>query len=83
MAPGHCFDGALAAVLMYCSSSKAFVASNAQCLLECLSGCHLGAGYSGAQLFGQGVTYTYDDVIFLPGYIDFAAHDVRRLHTHC
>jgi hypothetical protein len=45
--------------------------------------CRFFAGYSAAQLFGQGVTYTYDDVIFLPGHIDFAAHDVRRLHTRC
>lgn len=34
------------------------------------------AGYTAAQLFGQGVTYTYDDVIFLPGHIDFGAHEV-------
>ena len=34
------------------------------------------AGYTAAQLFGQGSTYTYDDVIFLPGYIDFGAHEV-------
>ncbi|KAK9827269.1 hypothetical protein WJX81_006270 [Elliptochloris bilobata] len=38
-------------------------------------------GYAAAQLFGQGTTYTYDDVIFLPGHIDFAAHDVD-LSTH-
>ncbi|BDA44055.1 Inosine-5'-monophosphate dehydrogenase 2 [Coccomyxa sp. Obi] len=33
-------------------------------------------GYTAAQLFGQGSTYTYDDVIFLPGHIDFGAHEV-------
>jgi IMP dehydrogenase len=27
-------------------------------------------------MFGQGVSYTYDDVIFLPGHIDFGAHQV-------
>ncbi|CAK0778918.1 hypothetical protein CVIRNUC_004666 [Coccomyxa viridis] len=33
-------------------------------------------GYTAAQLFGQGTTYTYDDVIFLPGHINFGAHEV-------
>lgn len=28
-------------------------------------------------MFGQGVSYTYDDVIMLPGFIDFAANEVR------
>jgi IMP dehydrogenase len=27
-------------------------------------------------MFGQGVSNTYDDVIFLPGHIDFGAHEV-------
>lgn len=27
-------------------------------------------------MFGQGVSYTYDDVIFLPGHINFGAHQV-------
>lgn len=36
------------------------------------------AGFAATQLFGQGLTYTYDDVIFLPGHIDFAAHEVRN-----
>ena len=35
------------------------------------------AGYSGRQLFNQGVCYTYDDVIFHPGHIFFGAHEVR------
>lgn len=34
------------------------------------------AGLSAARLFGQGITYTYDDVIFHPGHIYFAAHEV-------
>ena len=34
------------------------------------------AGYTGAQLFTQGVCYTYDDVIFHPGHISFGAHEV-------
>jgi IMP dehydrogenase len=34
------------------------------------------AGFAAAQMFGQGVSYTYDDVIFLPGHIDFGAHEV-------
>eukprot|EP00879_Flechtneria_rotunda_P023359 GHRR01024709.1.p1 GENE.GHRR01024709.1~~GHRR01024709.1.p1 ORF type:complete len:172 (+),score=66.25 GHRR01024709.1:224-739(+) len=34
-------------------------------------------GYTAAQLFGQGVSYTYDDVILHPGYINFAAHEVE------
>eukprot|EP00884_Botryococcus_braunii_P003037 jgi/Botrbrau1/12734/Bobra.67_1s0093.1 len=33
-------------------------------------------GATAAQIFTQGTTYTYDDVIFLPGYIDFPAHEV-------
>ena len=32
-------------------------------------------GYTAAQLFGQGTTYTYDDVIVLPGHINFGAHE--------
>ena len=34
-------------------------------------------GFTGAQLFSQGVCYTYDDVIFHPGHIFFGAHEVR------
>jgi hypothetical protein len=34
------------------------------------------AGYTAARLFGQGTSYTYDDVIFLPGHINFGAHEV-------
>jgi len=37
----------------------------------------LPAGLPASRLFGQGVSFTYDDVIFLPGHIDFAAHEVR------
>ncbi|GLC34105.1 hypothetical protein PLESTB_000837900 [Pleodorina starrii] len=33
-------------------------------------------GFSSSQLFNQGVCYTYDDVIFHPGHIFFAAHEV-------
>lgn len=29
------------------------------------------------QMFNQGVSYTYDDVIMHPGHIDFGAHEVR------
>ncbi|KAL4854420.1 Inosine-5'-monophosphate dehydrogenase [Chlorella vulgaris] len=32
-------------------------------------------GFTGPELFGQGVSYTYDDVIFLPGHINFGAHE--------
>lgn len=42
----------------------------------CLQRVVRSAGYTAAQLFGQGSTYTYDDVIFLPGHIDFGAHEV-------
>jgi IMP dehydrogenase len=35
-----------------------------------------GDGYAAPRLFSQGVSYTYDDVIFLPGFIDFAADAV-------
>ncbi|XP_042396682.1 inosine-5'-monophosphate dehydrogenase-like, partial [Zingiber officinale] len=37
-------------------------------------------GFPAARLFSQGVSYTYDDVIVLPGYIDFPA-DVVDLST--
>lgn len=33
-------------------------------------------GLPAAKLFGQGVSFTYDDVIFLPGHINFGAHEV-------
>eukprot|EP00887_Chlorella_sp_A99_P000477 scaffold17.g477.t1 len=35
-----------------------------------------GWGFAAAQLFNQGVSYTYDDVIFLPGHINFAVNEV-------
>jgi IMP dehydrogenase len=34
------------------------------------------AGFPASRLFGQGTSLTYDDVIFLPGHIDFGAHQV-------
>ncbi|KAL9686677.1 hypothetical protein QQ045_031070 [Rhodiola kirilowii] len=37
-------------------------------------------GFAADRLFNQGFSYTYDDVIFLPHYIDFPADDVK-LHT--
>lgn len=49
-----------------------------------LSSCHhqvehrLCAGWTARQVFSQGVTYTYDDVIFHPGFIDFGADEVRQ-----
>lgn len=36
--------------------------------------CH--AGYPASKLFNQGTSYTYDDVIFMPGHIYFGAHEV-------
>ncbi|DBA92305.1 TPA: hypothetical protein ACH3X2_003728 [Trebouxia sp. C0005] len=38
-------------------------------------------GLPASRLFGQGITYTYDDVIFHPGHINFGAHEVN-LATH-
>ena len=38
-------------------------------------------GLSASELFSGGTGLTFDDIIFLPGYIDFAAADVR-LETH-
>ncbi|KAK7324134.1 hypothetical protein VNO77_27656 [Canavalia gladiata] len=38
-------------------------------------------GFTAEKLFNQGFSYTYDDVIFLPHYIDFAA-DAVDLSTH-
>lgn len=35
------------------------------------------AGWKAGELFNQGVSYTYDDVILHPGHIDFGAHEVR------
>jgi len=49
-------------------------------------------GFSAAALFKQGFSYTYDDLIFHPGYINFAVDDVElttsltrniRLRTPC
>ncbi|XP_071686029.1 inosine-5'-monophosphate dehydrogenase 2-like [Rutidosis leptorrhynchoides] len=37
-------------------------------------------GFSATKLFNQGYSYTYDDVIFLPHYIDFPTDSVQ-LHT--
>lgn len=37
----------------------------------------LSDGFSAAALFKQGFSYTYDDLIFHPGYIDFAVDDVE------
>lgn len=37
-------------------------------------------GFSAVKLFDQGYSYTYDDVIFLPHYIDFPT-DAVQLHT--
>ncbi|PNY00701.1 inosine-5'-monophosphate dehydrogenase, partial [Trifolium pratense] len=34
-------------------------------------------GYTAEKLFNSGFSYTYDDLIFLPHYIDFAADDVN------
>ena len=36
------------------------------------------AGWTARQVFSQGVTYTYDDVIFHPGFIDFGAEEVQQ-----
>lgn len=46
------------------------------------------AGMEARELFSKGTSYTYDDVIFHPGYIDFAADQVRaaflpKLHSSC
>ncbi|CAN4118502.1 unnamed protein product [Withania somnifera] len=38
-------------------------------------------GFSSEKLFNQGYSYTYDDIIFLPGYIDFPT-DAVNLSTH-
>ncbi|XP_074275544.1 inosine-5'-monophosphate dehydrogenase 2-like [Silene latifolia] len=34
-------------------------------------------GFSGDKLFNQGTSYTYNDIIFLPGYIDFSTDEVQ------
>ena len=56
---------------IYQDVEDALLLSADQCLLR--------AGFTADQLFAQGVTYTYDDVIFHPGYIDFGAHEVSFL----
>lgn len=33
-------------------------------------------GYPASKLFNQGTSFTYDDVIFMPGHIHFGAHEV-------
>ena len=40
-------------------------------------------GFAANQLFGGGVSYTYDDVIFHPAHIDFAADAVRKSPHRC
>ena len=40
----------------------------------------VGAGLPASKLFGQGITYTYDDVIFHPGHIYFGAHEANSFH---
>ena len=40
----------------------------------------IGAGLPASKLFGQGITYTYDDVIFHPGHIYFGAHEAPSFH---
>ena len=42
--------------------------------MRCDMSCH--AGYPASKLFNQGTSYTYDDVIFMPGHIYFGAHEV-------
>lgn len=34
------------------------------------------AGFSASRMFNSGVSYTYDDVIMLPGHINFGANEV-------
>mmetsp|Transcript_13408 Transcript_13408/g.18327 ORF Transcript_13408/g.18327 Transcript_13408/m.18327 type:complete len:509 (+) Transcript_13408:41-1567(+) len=36
-------------------------------------------GFPARKAFSQGVCYTYDDVIFLPGHINFPAHEVSLM----
>ncbi len=38
-------------------------------------------GFPASKLFGQGVSYTYDDVIFLPGHINFSADQASGLRV--
>lgn len=42
---------------------------------------HFDDGFTAATMFNQGYSYTYDDVIFLPGYIDFPT-DAVNLSTN-
>ena len=35
-------------------------------------------GWKATEVFSKGVTYSYDDIILLPGYISFGADDVRK-----
>ena len=38
-------------------------------------------GWKATEVFSQGVTYSYDDIILLPGYISFGADDVGKSET--
>ena len=58
------------------SGTNAYLLACMHCLTEPIL---LTAGFPASKLFGQGVSYTYDDVIFLPGHINFAAHEVGSL----
>ncbi|KAI3812035.1 hypothetical protein L1987_16736 [Smallanthus sonchifolius] len=39
-------------------------------------------GFPATKLFTQGYSYTYDDVIFLPHFIDFPADYIRIIHSN-
>jgi hypothetical protein len=69
-----CISAAAAACLAVC------LLHNSICRRCCCCCCLLRAatGYTASQLFGQGVSYTYDDVIMHPGHISFGAHEVRQ-----
>lgn len=49
------------------------------CHTSCCCTAVMSAGYTASQLFGAGVSYTYDDVIMHPGHISFGAHEVRGI----
>lgn len=75
-AKGNCFDEKTRHVFSMSSPSLLSFASLTNRSID-RSQHKTKTGSTATHVFGQGTTYTYDDVIFLPGFIGFGAHEVR------
>ena len=63
--------GAVVAIVVHALVVKQTVGSLAESAV--------GSGFPASRLFGQGYSFTYDDLIFHPGFIDFGANQVQQL----